>query len=138
MKINIDFFTNNLIAAIGVGVYEIEIVYNNRETETVYIGESVFVLVRCATHLYELKKNPQYFGFTEKTIDDENITLRFNLLEFHADKNKDKKADRKAFEVEQIKVKNPTSQSGCSDYQKGVEERINALNEFIDRAKQNL
>lgn len=138
MKISIDFFKNNFIDAIGAGVYEIEIVYGNKETESVYIGESVFVLVRCAAHLYELKKNPQYFGFTEKTIDDENITLRFNLLELPADKNRDKKADRKAFEVGQIKVKNPTSQSGRSDYQKELEERINALNEFIDRAKRNL
>lgn len=135
MKINIEFFKNDFIDAIGAGVYEIKAIYNNKDIKSVYIGESVFVLVRCATHWYELKKFPQYFGFTEETIDDENITLKFKLLKFPTDKNKEKKADRKSFEVEQIKLKRPSSQNGRADYQKEVEDRINSLNEFINDAR---
>ena len=138
MKINIEFFKNDFIDAIGAGVYEIEAVYSNGDITSVYIGESVFVLVRCATHLYELKKTPQYWGFSEESIDDENITLRFKLLKLPADKNKEKKADRKSFEVEQIKSKNPSSQSGQADYQKGVEDKINALNAFINNARKKM
>lgn len=50
MKINIEFFKNDFIDAIGAGVYEIKAIYNNKDIKSVYIGESVFVLVRCATH----------------------------------------------------------------------------------------
>lgn len=135
MRINIEFFKDNFIDAIGAGVYEVEIVNSSGETKSVYIGESVFVLVRCATHLYELKMAPWYWGFTKETIKDEKITLKFKLLKFPDGKNKEYKADRKAFEVEQIKQKSPTSQSGRSDYLKDVEERINELNKFIEEAK---
>lgn len=38
-----------------------------------------FVLVRCATHLFEFKKNPAYFGFNEKSIVNPKITLKFEL-----------------------------------------------------------
>ena len=45
MRINIEFFKDNFIDAIGAGVYEVEIVNSSGETKSVYIGESVFVLV---------------------------------------------------------------------------------------------
>ncbi len=57
MNIKVEFFRYDLIRAIGAGIYEISIVKNNK-SEVLYIGESVFVLVRCASHLYELKKKP--------------------------------------------------------------------------------
>ncbi len=66
MRINIEFFKDNFIDAIGAGVYEVEIVNSSGETKSVYIGESVFVLVRCATHLYELKMAPWYWGVHER------------------------------------------------------------------------
>lgn len=135
MKLNIEFFKDSFLEAIGAGVYEAEIVYNNGKTKSVYIGESIFVLTRCATHLFELKKFPRYWGFTDKTIDDENITLRLHILQFPDGKNKECKAHRKEFEVEQIKLKKPTSQSGRADYLRDVEERINELNKFILEAK---
>ena len=80
INIKVEFFQDDLIQAIGAGIYEISIDHN-KKSGVLYIGESVFVLVRCATHLYELKKKPEYFGFTDKTIDDSGITLKFKLIE---------------------------------------------------------
>ena len=82
MKIQtkIDFFSSNFIEAIGAGVYKISVVNPNGDIAPLYIGESVFVLVRCATHLFEFKKNPSYFGFTKESIVDPNITLKFEIF----------------------------------------------------------
>ena len=51
LKIRIDFFRVHLTDAVGPGVYEISIT-KNKNSKTLYIGESFVVLVRCATHLY--------------------------------------------------------------------------------------
>jgi hypothetical protein len=126
MNISVDFFRNDLIQAIGAGIYEISIYKNNKST-VLYIGESVFVLVRCASHLYDLKKSPEYFGFTEDTIGDSSITLKFRLIE-----NQGNSALRKKREKELIKENKPLSQSGISDHQKSVEEKILALTYFLD------
>ena len=80
MKIKIDFFSENIIDAIGAGIYQVSIMNNGKE-EVLYVGESVFVLVRCGAHLFELKKTPEYFGFNDETINNENIILKFELLE---------------------------------------------------------
>jgi len=126
MNIKIEFFNENFIQAIGAGIYEI-IVCKNNKCEVLYIGESVFVLVRCATHLYKLKKNPAYFGFTKDTINDSDIKLIFNLIE-----NDDSKKARIKKEIELIKEIKPLTQSGIRDYHKDIEERIIALTNFID------
>lgn len=81
MNIKIYFFNDNLIQAIEAGIYEITITNEELKSTSLYIGESVFVLVRCAAHLYELKKNPSYFGFTEDNINNPNITINFKLIE---------------------------------------------------------
>ena len=94
MKIQIEFFKDKLVESIGAGIYEID-VCKDKKTEVLYIGESVFVLVRCASHLYELKKNPNYFGFTEKTVENPEIKLIFHLLEQVDDTQKRKNAKRK-------------------------------------------
>lgn len=80
MKINIEFFHDDFINAIGAGVYEI-IVSIGENSRSLYIGESFWIIVRCATHLYRLKKNPEYFGFTSNTIDRTDITVSFKLIE---------------------------------------------------------
>lgn len=126
MNIKIEFFQSDLIQAIGSGVYEVS-VYKNNQSKVLYIGESVFVLVRCASHLYELNKNPEYFGFTEETIKDSSITLKFRLLE-----KIDNKILRKKREIELIKEKKPLSQSGISDYQKSIEDKISVLTSFLN------
>lgn len=123
--INIEFFKKDLIQAIDSGIYQISI-HKNNKSEVLYIGESVFVLVRCASHLYKLKKDPIYLGFTEDIITDSNITLKFELLE----KIEDSKL-RKKREVELIKNKNPLSQSGIKDNLKKLEDRELTLIEFL-------
>lgn len=126
LNIKVEFFQDDLIQAIGAGIYEISVDQNNK-SEVVYIGESVFVLVRCASHLYELKKKPAYFGFTHKTIDNPGITLKFSLIEKNSDN-----ASRKKRELELIKEKKPLSQNGISDRMKNVEDKIEALTQFLN------
>lgn len=126
MNIKIEFFQEDLIKAIGAGIYEIS-VHKNDKSKILYIGESVFVLVRCASHLYELSKNLGYFGFTEETINDSSVTLKFRLLE-----KIDNKVLRKKREKELIKENQPLSQSGISDYQKSIEDKISSLTSFLN------
>ncbi|MCT6818034.1 MAG: hypothetical protein M3043_16690 [Lysinibacillus fusiformis] len=132
MNITIQFFQRDLIPAIGAGIYEIS-VYKNDESRVLYIGESVFVLVRCASHLYELNKDPKYFGFTEETIRDSDVKLKFRLLE-----KVNKRDLRKKREKELIKEKAPLTQSGISDYQKSVEDKISALTSFLNSSFTNI
>lgn len=126
MKIKIDFFSENIIDAMGAGIYQVSIMSNGKE-EVLYIGESVFVLVRCGAHLFELKKNPEYFGFKDETINNENTILKFELLEAISNM-----ADRKHREKELIQKKKPILQSGISDRMKSVEEKVQALTFFLE------
>ncbi len=126
MNITIDFFQNRFIQAIGAGIYEISVCHNN-QSKVLYIGESVFVMVRCASHLYELKKDPAYFGFTEKSLADSEVKLIFTFLEEESNV-----VVRKQKEKEYINKLEPLSQSGISDRQKSVEDRIAALTEFLE------
>lgn len=125
MKINIQFFHDDFINAIGAGIYEI-IVSIGGKSKSLYIGESVHVMVRCSDHLYQLKSEPNYFGFTSETIDKEDITLTFKLIESIDDYKK-----RKLKEKKLIAENKPLSQSGRSDHQKEIEEKIQALNTFL-------
>lgn len=126
MKIKIDFFREEFIEAIGAGIYKVSIKYADKE-ELLYIGESVFILVRCATHLFKLKSNPNYFGFTDESIQDENITLKMELIETCDDKKK-----RKQLEKQLITINKPIMQSGISDRMKDIDEKIDALTEFLN------
>lgn len=126
MNITIDFFQGDLIQAIGAGVYKIS-VHKNGNADILYIGESGSVLARCASHLYKLKKKPDYFGFDKLTIRDSSITIKFELL-----KEIDKVKDRKKIEKDLIKEKKPITQSGSSDRQKSAKDKISALNSFLN------
>lgn len=124
MNVNIEFFLNDLNKALEAGIYLIEIQKDNKKT-SLYIGESVYPMVRCAEHLFNLKNDPDYFGFTNKTIDDTNIKLIFSILENEYDT-----AKRKAKEKELITKKKPISQSGISD--RLSQERIKILNSWLN------
>ncbi|MPN34853.1 hypothetical protein SDC9_182347 [bioreactor metagenome] len=76
--------------------------------------------------MYELNKIPECFGFNEETIKDSDIKFKFRLLE-----KVDEKELRKKRERELTKEKAPLSQSGISDYQKNVEDKIAALTIFL-------
>lgn len=126
MKISIEFFHDDFIKAIGAGVYEI-IVSIGEKSKSLYIGESVWIMVRCATHLFMLKNKPEYFGFTKDTIERADITITFKLVE-----EIDNSILRKSTEKELIATRKPLSQSGISDRQKSIDDKINALNQFIN------
>lgn len=112
MRIKIEFFNEQIIDAISAGIYQVSVRHNGKG-EILYIGESVFVLVRCGSHLFRLKKKPEYFGFNDETINNEKITLKFELLEAVDDM-----ADRKCREKELIQEKNPILQSGIGVFLK--------------------
>ena len=92
MNIDIDFFRENISATIGAGIYGVYIINSGNE-ELLYIGESVFVLVRWATHLFNFKKNPAYFGFNDNQFERNDIKLSFRLL-----KQVDNTTERKRLE----------------------------------------
>jgi len=127
MKIKIDFFSGDLIEAIGSGVYEVAVTINGEAT-SLYIGESTFVLVRCASHLYELKKKPEYFGFSDDLLGCSDIGLRFSLIIPEGDRSRRK--EREKIEIEKCKPK-PLCQSGLSDRMKPIEEKVEALAQFL-------
>lgn len=126
MKIKVQFFEERLVDAVGAGVYEIYAKTDNKE-ELFYVGESVFVLVRCATHLYEISKGKGYLGFDEDKIKNENITLVFKLYD-----NVLSKSERIALEQKLIDTKKPKMQSGIKDRVKPIEDMLDELTNFLN------
>ena len=120
------FFEERLVDAVGAGVYEIYARTNSKE-ELFYVGESVFVLVRCATHLYEISKGKGYLGFDKEKIEKDNITLIFKLYE-----NVSNKSDRTTLERKLIDTKKPRMQSGIKDRVKPIEDMIDELTTFLN------
>ena len=125
MNIKVELFKENFFEALSAGVYEASVECRGR-TRVLYIGESVYPLVRCAIHLYEFKKAPEYFGFTERTIGCEDVTLRFSLVD-----NCEDEILRGKVEKRLIKEKNPLSQSGRGDSMKGISDKIDAVDQFL-------
>ena len=125
MNTKINFFEMELVAAIKAGIYEIHIRTSDKEG-LLYIGESVSVLVRCATHLYKIAKGNGYLGFTLDKLENNDIELVFKLF-----KSIDDKKVRKSKEKELISERNPILQSGISDRVKSIEDMINVLTDFL-------
>lgn len=126
MKIKIKFFEDRFHEAIEAGIYEIYLKVNQKE-ELLYIGESVFVLLRCATHLYEIAKGNGYLGFTKEHIENDNITLIFKLYD-----SIDDQKIRKTTEKKLIAAKHPAMQSGISDRVKSIEKMIDELTNLLN------
>ena len=126
MNIKVKFFEDKIVNAVGAGIYEIYAQTDSKE-ELLYVGESVFVLVRCATHLYEIAKGNGYLGFTNEIIEKDNITIVFKLLDSLVDIK-----ERKEKEKEVIKLKNPKMQSGISDRVKSIENMIEEMRNFLN------
>ena len=127
MDTKVKFFENKFVEAIGAGIYGIYVQTNTKNKELLYIGESVFVLVRCATHLYEIVKGNGYLGFTQEMIEGNNITLIFELLFSEPDK-----IMRKNKEKEIIKDKHPRMQSEISDRVKSIEDMIDEMTNLLN------
>ena len=126
MNIKVKFFEDNFIEAIRAGVYGIYIQKDSDE-KLLYIGESVFVLVRCATHLYEIIKGNGYLGFQQEMFKSNNITLAFKLLISESDKKK-----RKAKELQFIDDLKPEMQSGIKDRVKPIEDMISKMTDLLN------
>lgn len=135
MDFKVKFFEDSFLDAIGAGVYEIYIQKNDNE-QLLYVGESVFVLVRCATHLYEIVKGKGYLGFNKENLENDSFTLVFKLFSMESDEAK-KKQSRKQKEKEVIEKKNPIMQSGINDRVKSIEEMINQMTSFLSNENQN-
>jgi hypothetical protein len=127
MKIVVSFFDNKIIEAIGGGIYKISI-EREGEQKVLYIGESFSMLIRCAMHLYSLSISPGYFGFTDETIERSDIAIIVEVLE-----EEKYKQIRKQKEKQYIKDNEPITQSGISDRMKSVEDKIAALEEFLNK-----
>lgn len=127
MDIKVKFFENEFVEAIGAGIYGVSVQTSTKSKELLYVGESVFVLVRCATHLYELLKGNVYLGFTKEMIESNDITLVFELLISESDKKK-----RKAREKQLIKDMHPRMQSGISDRVKPIEDMIGEMTNLLN------
>lgn len=125
MKITVSFFENDFNMAIGAGIYRVSVILGDK-TSALYIGESVFVLVRCATHLFELKRNPEYWGFDKEKLENEHVVLRFELIEPCADMEKRKKREKILISTEK-----PIMQNGISDRMKSIDEKLKSLEAFF-------
>lgn len=125
-KMKVQFFEDSLVSAIGAGVYQI-FVKTEKEEKLLYVGESVFVLVRCATHLYEISKGNGYLGFNKEIIGNENITVVFKLYQ-----NVEQKSERVAIETKLIKEAHPVMQSGIKDRVKPIENMIAELKNILN------
>lgn len=94
MDFKVKFFEDGFLDAIGAGVYEIYIQKNDNE-QLLDVGESVFVLVRCATHLYEIVKGKGYLGFNKENLENDSFTLVFKLFSMEPDEAKKNNPENK-------------------------------------------
>lgn len=127
MKLKIEFFSTDMMDALKPGIYQVAIKINN-EKKSLYIGESVYPIVRCAEHLFNLENKPKYFGFTEKTINNPDISLVFQII-----KNENDNIKRKQLEKALITTRKPISQSGISD--RLDIERVAILDKWVNANK---
>lgn len=123
MKIKINFFSVDFIKTIGAGIYKASVMKPGGDSAPLYIGESVFVLVRCATYLFKLMRNPAYLGFSQEYIENDQITLRFDVLEQIAD-NQDRKHREKEIIYETLNAQQNICQSGIGDRMKSIDDKI--------------
>ena len=132
----IDFFeTENGMdpRAIKGGVYQVELYMEGKKPICLYIGESVWIASRCGTHLFSLYKDPAYFGLNNDDINNEDLVLRFSVL----DEIKDNKSELgvgsyKAQELEEIKKYGPITQLKTSDRQISDEkEKVNRVQDKL-------
>lgn len=134
----IDFFeTDNGmdIKAVRGGVYQVELVMENREPICLYIGESVWIASRCGKHLYSVWENPEYFGLTKEDLNNDKFTLKFSVL----DEIKGKKSELgvgsyKEQELEAIQKYNPITQLNTSDRQ--IRNSMEKIKKVQDRMKE--
>lgn len=111
------------------GVYQVELVRDNIKI-CLYIGESVWVAARCGQHLYSVMKNPEYFGLKQEDLDNDELTLKFSIIERIDEKKSELGCGSyKAVELEAIQKFKPLTQLETSDRQ------IRDLQAKVDRVQ---
>lgn len=106
--------------AIHGGIYQVELIMKSKVTEPIslYIGESVWIAVRCAQHLYSVFENPMYFGLSRDDLENDDLILKFKVLDSVEDKKSLIGVGRyKQKELEYIKKLEPLTQLDTSDRQ---------------------
>ncbi|MGF7013299.1 hypothetical protein [Ornithinibacillus bavariensis] len=137
MKIR--FFEENeflIKKAIGPGIYNIKIGLsgeNNSDYESLYIGKSYSMITRCSTHLYELHKDPSYFGLSVCDMTNNNLELNIEIFE-SLDIDEELSSGEKDIllrerELEAIKKLKPLSQLETSDRLK--KNRVDIVQSFL-------
>ncbi|HEM6509187.1 hypothetical protein E8L09_01870 [Streptococcus suis] len=127
MNLQVQFFQNDVIKAIKGGVYQISLQKVGGERRVLYIGESFSMLIRCAQHLYQLRKYPEYLGMTTEILRDQNLILMFEILELE-----EAMGVRRNKEKEYIKKCTPLLQSGLSDRMLSIPKKKEAVANFIE------
>lgn len=118
----IDFFEteNGLdMRATQGGVYQVELVKDDKRI-CLYIGESVWIASRCGAHLYSLMNDPGYFGLKQEDIENNELTLKFSVIEeINSKKSTLGCGSYKEAELQAIKENGPLTQLQSSDRQIG-------------------
>ncbi|MCO8240834.1 hypothetical protein NKE68_02575 [Streptococcus suis] len=127
MSLQVQFFQNDVIKAIKGGVYQISLQKVGGERRVLYIGESFSMLIRCAQHLYQLRKYPEYLGMTTEILRDQNLILMFEILELE-----EAMGARRNKEKEYIKKCTPLLQSGLSDRMLSIPRKKEAVANFLE------
>ncbi|CYU47443.1 Uncharacterised protein [Streptococcus suis] len=127
MNLQVQFFQNDVIKAIKGGVYQISLQKVDGERRVLYIGESFSMLIRCAQHLYQLRKYPEYLGMTTEILRDQNLILMFEILELE-----EAMGIRRKKEKEYIKKYRPLLQSELSDRMLPISRKKEAVANFIE------
>ncbi|HEM6146944.1 hypothetical protein ACTGJ2_05880 [Streptococcus suis] len=127
MNLQVQFFQNDVIKAIKGGVYQISLQKVGGERRVLYIGESFSMLIRCAQHLYQLRKYPEYLGMTTEILRDQNLILMFEILELE-----EAMGVRRNKEKEYIKKCTPLLQSGLSDRMLSIPRKKEAVANFLE------
>ncbi|MBM7319730.1 hypothetical protein JN538_01110 [Streptococcus suis] len=127
MNLQVQFFQNDVIKAIKGGVYQISLQKVDGERRVLYIGESFSMLIRCAQHLYQLRKYPEYLGITTEILRDQNLILMFEILELE-----EAMGVRRNKEKEYIKKCTPLLQSGLSDRMLSIPRKKEAVANFLE------
>ncbi|HEM5140455.1 TPA: hypothetical protein U1269_002099 [Streptococcus suis] len=127
MNLQVQFFQNDVIKAIKGGVYQISLQKDDGERRVLYIGESFSMLIRCAQHLYQLRKNPLYFGMNDEILRSQNLILAFEVLHEEV-----KMGIRRNKEKEYIKNIAPLLQSGLIDRMLPISRKKEAVANFLE------
>lgn len=77
--------------AVKPGVYIVKLGKVGKKTsmKPLYVGESYSMISRCGRHLYELYKDPSYFGLNPEHIQNNALCISFEVYEVLEKETKD-------------------------------------------------